>query len=380
MDTNGAVEEQQIPIANLIEPDISACCELLRDLYLNGVINGPSEESIGQGSDILKKIYQKIDDEYFVHLGCQPTSSDPKADRTLSYEECIRKHSLEFYNTFPEYFINIEEIPSIDTHLKLIKTNALLSMFESSEKRRLGKRKHSEKVYHLEMSLPYKLEPLRNRFDIEESVTKSLFYTSGIYPVTLVKIHKYDDTPSVATDPKLLWHGSQLQNISVILKEGLSRNQSQSLAHPSFGPGIYFYESASNAIQDCHPNKGVCERLLLLCEVDMRKCLRKCLRVREVQELLSKTPQYESVHHRRRPLDMSPFQPFKDAYGAEFYSGELRRDVSTNVIAGLNYREECLSQNEKGSANLGRFGFSQQIVYHPDRVKVRYVVHVRLNG
>ena len=88
-----------------------------------------------------------------------------------------------------------------------------------------------------------------------------------------------------------------------------------------------------------------------------------------INKLTEAPEDYDTVHHRRSPINMDNFHYHTDGYGAKFFDGKFRNTGTRNKSKIVEY------ERTEG----GRLGFSQQAVYDENRIKLRYIVHVRFN-
>ncbi|KAH0556991.1 hypothetical protein GP486_005218, partial [Trichoglossum hirsutum] len=77
---------------------------------------------------------------------------------------------------------------------------------------------------------------------------------------------------SVASDRRLLWHGSRCTNFGGILSQGLRIAPPEApVSGYMFGKGIYLADISSKAAGYCYPNQSGNHALLLLCEAELGK-------------------------------------------------------------------------------------------------------------
>ena len=364
--------DEEIPLLNLILPDFrsSETYKLFQECFTEESFKDDNSIAVLRNAlNILFRLCSIINTEAETYYGYKPSDTiDYELHGYSSYEQAIREESSEFYHLFSDYLNKDEPKVLIDTQEKVSEKLDLLFIlkdYDNEAYKYLGlKTSYGEDSLYVKQGMQFEFKPLKSESEIVKSIKNSLHYTSGLFPIQLVRVYGYNNKRSSnAIEPRLLWHGTALENMTSILKEGLKIGS----AYNSLGRALYFSESVKTPAFYCKPNKGSCERLLLLCEVDIGKPYvvnGDLLDEDELYDLDEAPEDCDTVHHRTSPINMNHFNCHTDENGARFFDGKLQTGKET-----LAYER----------TKEGRLGYSQQAVYDEDRVKIRYVVHVRFN-
>lgn len=144
---------------------------------------------------------------------------------------------------------------------------------------------------------------------------------------------------------RLLWHGSKITNINLILAHGLKIAPPEAVIGCMFGKGLYFSDMIGNSAQYCYANQSNNIGIVLLCEVALGDS-HKCFDPENIEEL---PPGKHSVH------GVGKFLPI---------SSEMIDDA---IIA-------CGEMIETDDAIESFVDYNEFVVYNNQQVKIKYLV------
>ena len=373
----GEYHDEEIPFLNLIFPDfrLSKTHKIFCKRFTKEAFTADTNiHVLDKASDILSNLCGIIIDEVEISYGYQLCRTKVyELHGYESFEEAIREKSSDFYHLFSDYLTTAEQQNLIDTQEEVSEKEKLIFIlkhynYKEYEDSELNISYH-EQVLDLKKEMPFHFEPMKSDSEITKSIKNSLYYTSGLFLMKLVHVYGYDNTPSSSSaETRLLWHGTPLENVASILEYGLEIGD----GYGSLGRALYFSESVKTPIHFCMPSKCYCERLLLLYEVDIGKpyLVNGNASAHGGLSRLDEAPGgCDSVHQRTLPLNMNNFHCHTDEYGAKFFDGTLRNTMLQTKSKTIEYER----------TEEGRLEYSQLAVYDKNRVKLRYLVHVRFN-
>ena len=250
----------------LIEPDFSTSksCVLYRNLVREDGVE-ISDLNISKAGETLDKLISAIHAE-FMH-------TEFVLKREADYVQKIGRLTTEFYEQIlpSESRHRAFRMPPIDTSIELEENFTLLQVFQYEHIRREKLQARPDfwirkfEVGFWIRKLNFTLKPLRENSSTYESIRSSLQYMSVRHKVKLLSVFGYDSTETEkASNTKLLWYAAELKDISHILKYGPCPIHGK-LRKVKFN----FNKFANWPIYHSIPNIGLCERVLLLCKVDM---------------------------------------------------------------------------------------------------------------
>lgn len=193
-----------------------------------------------------------------------------------------------------------------------------------------------------------------------ESIKSYFEHSKYIFDISLLDIYSIKKSYQNCEigNKKLLWHGTQAQNIPSILENGLQIDNSQcDKSHLCFGNGIYFTDMCAKAQDYCFGPKDdeAKEGILLLCNVALGKQT-------EYDEPIymdsheSDTTYYDSVMGKGN-YTMRPTTPFK-------INGAVAK------FGLIDYR----------NLGNGAFDFNEFVVYDQNQVSLEYLIRFKFNS
>ncbi|KAK1354221.1 Poly [ADP-ribose] polymerase [Heracleum sosnowskyi] len=152
----------------------------------------------------------------------------------------------------------------------------------------------------------------------------------------------------------LLWHGSRLTNWTGILKQGLRIAPPEApVTGYMFGKGVYFADMFSKSANYCCSTRTATSGVLLLCEVALG----------DMAELLDAKYDADKLPDGKLSTkgvgatapDLSEVETLEDGVVVPLGKPKQRSDVKASLL------------------------YNEYIVYDPDQIRMRYVVHVNFN-
>lgn len=147
---------------------------------------------------------------------------------------------------------------------------------------------------------------------------------------------------------RLLWHGSKITNINLILAHGLKIAPSEAVIGCMFGKGLYFSDMIGNSAQYCYANQSNNIGIVLLCEVALGDS-HKCFDPENIDEL---PPGKHSVH------------------GVGKFSPKSSKMIDDAIIA-------CGEMIERDDAINSYVDHNEFVVYNNQQVKIKYLVKLK---
>lgn len=147
---------------------------------------------------------------------------------------------------------------------------------------------------------------------------------------------------------RLLWHGSKITNINLILAHGLKIAPSEAVIGCMFGKGLYFSDMIGNSAQYCYAKQSNNIGIVLLCEVALGDS-HICFDPENIDEL---PPGKHSVH------GMGKCSP---------KSSEM---IDDTIIA-------CGEMIKTDDAIESCVEYNEFVVYNNEQIKIKYLVKLK---
>lgn len=152
----------------------------------------------------------------------------------------------------------------------------------------------------------------------------------------------------------LLWHGSRLTNWTGILKQGLRIAPPEApVTGYMFGKGVYFADMFSKSANYCCSTPTATSGVLLLCEVALGDMAELLNAKYDADELPDGKLSTKGVG--RTAPDLSEVETLEDGVVVPLGKPKEHSDVKASLL------------------------YNEYIVYNPDQIRMRYVVHVNFN-
>ncbi|XP_055305205.1 poly [ADP-ribose] polymerase 1-like [Sitodiplosis mosellana] len=152
------------------------------------------------------------------------------------------------------------------------------------------------------------------------------------------------------TNRKLLWHGTKITNVNLILAHSLKIAPPEAIVIGCmFGKGLYFSDVVGNSAKYCYASQSNNTGIVLLCEVALGDSM-KCFDPENIDELPYGK---NSVHG----VGKYSLQSSELIDGAIFACGEIKKDDTI---------QSCVDYNEF-------------VVYNNQQVKIKYLVKLRFS-
>ncbi|KAK1354197.1 Poly [ADP-ribose] polymerase [Heracleum sosnowskyi] len=153
----------------------------------------------------------------------------------------------------------------------------------------------------------------------------------------------------------LLWHGSRLTNWTGILKQGLRIAPPEApVTGYMFGKGVYFADMFSKSANYCCSTRTATSGVLLLCEVVALGDMAELLDAKYDADKLPDGKLSTKGVGATAP-DLSEVETLEDGVVVPLGKPKQRSDVKASLL------------------------YNEYIVYNPDQIRMRYVVHVNFN-
>lgn len=146
---------------------------------------------------------------------------------------------------------------------------------------------------------------------------------------------------------RLLWHGSKITNINLILAQGLKIAPPEAVIGCMFGIGLYFSDMIGNSAEYCYANQSNNIGIVLLCEVALGDS-HNCFDPGNIEL----PPGKHSVH------------------GVGKFSPKSSKMIDDAIIA-------CGKMIETDDAIESYVDYNEFVVYNNQQVKIKYLVKIK---
>ncbi|KAI3634006.1 hypothetical protein MIR68_007610 [Amoeboaphelidium protococcarum] len=381
------IDLDRMPLGMISQRQISQCYELLASALDNV-----------QSASPKKSVIQQCTNQFYTLIPHTFTGRPPLLDN-----EQIIKTKLDL----------LDQLREIEVATKMMKVNASAQLqdsdkdpldiqFELLNAKIQPMRKSSQEFKLIKQSLEtthapthseYKLQ-LLDAYEIERAEERSR------YDVLL------SSSPDMASNRRMLWHGSRTSNFVGILSEGLriAPPEAPSTGY-MFGKGVYFADMVSKSANYCSCSPDNDEGLLILSEVALGESLEltesqyierlpggkhsvkgigktaplSSVKFKSVTQISNASeintnglPKVEEVKQLRRSTrNVKSFAHQESSKPAEKASQEFKQYVTTEVDCPVGPPVE---NNELAESELL---YNEYIVYKVDQILMRYIVKVK---